>query len=125
MARHRKKRQKRAATPTGLMREMLAAAESAAHDGSLEIALAIAATTDRVTVDTTTTPFEARPDNLFELTFNDEHVGLSNDQMAIFKANLGVLLPALKRDIAAIPENANLLIGDVARLVMLLLLREP
>jgi hypothetical protein len=125
MARPRTKRKKRETAPAGLMREMLAAAESAAHDGSLEIALAIAATTDRVTVDTRSTPFATRPDNLFELTFNDENVGLSNDQMAIFKANLGVLLPTLRRDIAAIPENANVLIGDVARLIMLLLLREP
>src|SRR6266567_8562370 len=91
-------------------------------DGRLQVALAIAATTNLVTVDTTTTPFETDPNDLFDRTFNDQKVGLSDDQMAVFKANLTVLLPSIASDIDQIPENAALPIEKVARFVKLALL---
>src|ERR1700721_1097354 len=77
-------------------------------DGRLEVALAIAATTALVTVDASTTPFTTNPDDLFDRTFDDPKVGISDDQMAVFKANLTVLLPEITDDIAQIPENAAL-----------------
>jgi hypothetical protein len=91
-------------------------------DGRLEVALAISATTALVTVDASTTPFSTNPDDLFDRTFNDAKVGISDDQMAIFKANLTVLLPEITDDIAQIPENSALPIEKVAELVRLSLL---
>ena len=91
-------------------------------DGRLQVALAIAATTNLVTVDSTTTPFETDPNDLFDRTFNDQKVGLSDDQMAVFKANLTVLLPSIASDIDQIPENAALPIDKVAKFVKLALL---
>jgi hypothetical protein len=91
-------------------------------DGRLEVALAIAATTALVTVDASTTPFSTNPDDLFDRTFDDSKVGISDDQMAVFKANLTVLLPEITDDIAQIPENAALPIEKVAEFVRLSLL---
>ncbi len=91
-------------------------------DGRLEVALAIAATTALVTVDASTTPFTTSPDDLFDRTFNDTKVGISDDQMAIFKANLTVLLPEITDDISQIPENSALPIEKVAEFVRLSLL---
>jgi hypothetical protein len=91
-------------------------------DGQLQIALAIAATTTLVTVNTTSIPFSVDPDDLFDLTFSDAKVGISDDQMPVFKANLTVLLSEITSDIAQIPENASLPIGKVADFVRLSLL---
>lgn len=91
-------------------------------DGRLEVALAISATTALVTVDASTTPFSTNPDDLFDRIFNDAKVGISDDQMAIFKANLTVLLPEITDDIAQIPENSALPIEKVAEFVRLSLL---
>ena len=57
------------------------------------------------------------PDDLFSRTFNDPKVGLSNEQMPFFKANLAAALPQAAQDIARIDENAALSIGEVADLV--------
>jgi hypothetical protein len=55
----------------------------------------IAATTALVTVDASTTPFTTNPDDLFDRTFNDPKVAISDDRMPIFNANLTVLLKEL------------------------------
>jgi hypothetical protein len=60
---------------------------------------------------------------LGERTFSDPAVGISDEQMAIFKANLQRLLPQISADIAQIPENADLRIADVAEFVQLSLMR--
>jgi hypothetical protein len=86
-------------------------------DGSLQIVLAIASISSLVTVDTTTTPFTFKPTNLPSLTFNNPAVGISDGQMAIFKANLKLLLPQIGSDIDQIPENAALTISKVAAFV--------
>lgn len=93
----------------------------AIKDGRLEVAMAIADTTDLVTVDPTTEPFTTDPDDLFERTFNDDRVGIDDNQMRLFKASLEELLPEIARDIERIPENSNLLIDDVAEFVRLAL----
>ena len=89
------------------------------EDGRLQVALAIAATTNLVTVNATETPFTTTPDDLFDLMFNDSTVGISDEQMPVFKANLTVLLPTIAIDISQIPENAGLPIEKVAELVRL------
>lgn len=93
----------------------------AIKDGRLEVATAIADTTDLVTVDPTAKPFTTVPPDLFDRTFNDNEVGIDDSQMRLFKESLEVLLPEISRDIERIPENSNLLIEDVAEFVMLAL----
>lgn len=104
------------------LRDMIAAKKAKLADGSLEVALAIASITQLVTVDATTDPFSIDPDDLFTLTFNDPKVGLDDDDIAIFKANLAVLLPSIAGDIAEIEENANVDIGLVVDFVTVSLL---
>jgi hypothetical protein len=86
-------------------------------DGRLEIALAIARTSDLVTVDDSTQPFTVDPDDLFDWPFNDNRVGIDDGQMSIFKAELEKLLPEIKGDIDGIPENSNILIKDVVKTI--------
>ena len=90
-------------------------------DGRLEVATAIADTTDLVTVDPTTEPFTTDPENLFNMKFNDDRVGIDDNQMRLFKESLEELLPEISRDIERIPNNSNLLIEDVAEFVLLAL----
>jgi hypothetical protein len=86
-------------------------------DGRLEVALGIASVTALVTVDARQQPFTTVPDDLFDRTFNDPQVGISDEQMAAFKAALARLLPQIADDIAQIPENSALSIEEVATLV--------
>jgi hypothetical protein len=81
--------------------------------------MAIASVTTLVTVDTTKNPPVFEPDDLGSLTFGDPRVGLTNEGVSIFKANLKILLPTIADDIDEIPDNANLNIGDVAKFVQL------
>jgi hypothetical protein len=76
----------------------------AIKDGRLEVATAIADTTDLVTVDPTTDPFTTEPDDLFDRRFNDDRVGIDDSQMRIFKSSLEALLPEIERDIERIRE---------------------
>jgi hypothetical protein len=114
---------KRAARSTSDAREVMAALikkkEAAVTDGAIQVVMAIASVTSLVTVDTTQDPALFDPDDLGTLTFGDPRVGLTNEGVAIFKANLKILLPAITDDIDEIPDNANLNIGDVARFVQL------
>lgn len=100
-------------------------ASVAPKDGRLELALAIASTTNLVTVDTTVVPFATTPDDLFDRTFDDKLVGISDDQMPVVKANLSVLLPKIASDISQIPDNAASPIEKVAEFVRLSLLAHP
>jgi len=93
-------------------------------DGRLQLALAIASTTNLVTVDTTVVPFATTPDDLFDRTFDDNLVGISDDQMPVVKANLSVLLPEIASDISQIPDNAASPIEKVAEFVRLSLLAQ-
>jgi hypothetical protein len=111
-----------AAAATRAMDRLIADKEREVGDGSLQVILAIASVSSLVTVNTSTSPATLTPSNLGQLTFNDVNVGLSNTQMAIFKANLTTLLPRIATDIAKIPENAALNIVDVAKFVRLALL---
>jgi hypothetical protein len=88
-------------------------------DGRLEIAEAIAATTTKVSVDPTTSPFSTTPDNLFDLTFNDPNVGIDDENlMAVFKAFLERRLPTIAQSIESkVPANPNLDIDLVAQFV--------
>lgn len=108
---------------TGMLKTMTAAKRmEAVKDGRIEVALAIAGTTQLVKVDPTSHPFTTVPANLFDRQFNDQKVAINDAQMAVFKANLTLLLPEIKADIAKIPESSNLVIEDVAELVRLSLL---
>lgn len=111
-----------AAAATKTLKGLIAEKQQAVGDGSRQILIAIASTTALVTVDLTTRPARTTPPNLAGRTFNDPAVGISNTQMAIFKGNLAALLPQIAADIARIPENSALKIGDVAEFVSLALL---
>jgi hypothetical protein len=102
-------------TLAGLIRKK----EAAITDGALQIVIAIASVTTLVTVDTSQDPPVFEPEDLGSLTFGDPRVGLTDPGVAIFKANLKILLPQIADDIDEIPDNANLNIGDVARFVQL------
>lgn len=92
------------------------------QDGRIEIATAIAAVSSLVTVDASKHPFQTVPPNLFQLTFNNKLVGISDDQMPVFKANLTQLLTQIATDITQIPENSALSIEQVAEYVQLSLI---
>ena len=96
----------------------------AIKDGRLEVALAIARTSDLVTVETSTDPITVDPDDLFVRTFKDNGVGISDDQMPVFKAELAKLLPEIDTDISRIPDNANQVIEEVAEFVRRALLNQ-
>ena len=104
-------------------REVMAALikkkEATVTDGAIQVVIAIASVTSLVTVDTTQNPPVFDPDDLGSLTFADPRVGMTKEGGAIFKANLKILLPKIADDIAEIPDNANLNIGDVAKFVQL------
>jgi hypothetical protein len=114
-----------AATPAGateILRGLIEEKQQIVTDGSLQVIMALTFTTRLVTLDLRTSPPRTTPANLGALRFNDPTVGLSNIEMAIFKGNLAALLPQIAADIANIPENAALKIGDVAEFVRLALL---
>jgi hypothetical protein len=104
-------------------REVMAALirkkQAAVTDGAIQVVMAIASVTSLVTVDSTQDPPAFEPDDLGSLTFGDPRVGLTNEGVAIFKANLKILLPTITDDIHEIPDNASLNIGDVAKFVQL------
>lgn len=91
-------------------------------DGRLQVALAIASISSLVIVDATTHPWTGVPDDLFDHCFNDPTVGISDNQMAPFKANLTVLLSQIATDISQVPENAALPISKVAEYIRVSLL---
>lgn len=91
----------------------------AIKDGRLEVVTAIADTTDLVTLDLSTDPPTVEPNNLLNLKFNDDRVGIDNNQMRLFKASLEELLPEITSDIERIPNNANVVIDNVAEFVRL------
>jgi hypothetical protein len=105
------------------LESLISEREAVVGDGSLQVVIAIASVTTLVTVDTAQNPPVVTPGNLGALTFNDPQVGMSNAQVAIFKANLKLLLPQISADIDLIPDNANLQIAQVAKLVRLSLLQ--
>ena len=127
----KKKRTKKAKTAGAMsataaqarVEALISEREAVVGDGSLQVVIAIASVTTLVTVDTTQDPPVVTPGNLGALTFNDPQVGMSNAQVAIFKANLKLLLPQISADIDLIPDNANLQIAQVAKLVRLSLLQ--
>jgi hypothetical protein len=90
-------------------------------DGSIELAMAIASVTSKVTV--AVNPLRVTPEELFELTFNDPEVGITNAQMKDVKANLTFLLAEIAEDIAQIPEDAGNDIEDVQEYIRLALLK--
>jgi hypothetical protein len=114
---------KRESASAGTAREALAALirkkEATVTDGAVQVIIAIASVTTLVTIDTTEDPPTFEPDDLGSLTFADPRVGLTDEGVAIFKANLKTLLPQIADDIDQIPDNANLNIGDVAKFVQL------
>jgi hypothetical protein len=93
-------------------------------NGRLEVAIAVAMTSNLVKVDASVTPFQTIPPNLFDLQFNDDEVRINDGQMPLFKANLRKLLPEIAEAIEEIPDNSNLLIEQVAVIVKFALLAE-
>lgn len=93
---------------------------SGTDDGSIELAMAIAAVSTKVTV---TAPLKVTPPELFELTFNDPEVGITNAQMEDVKSNLSHLLPTITEDITRIPDDASASIADAQEFIRLALLK--
>jgi hypothetical protein len=91
-------------------------------DGSTQVVIAIASVTSLVTIDLTQHPPRITPPNLGTLAFNDNAVGISDDQMPMFKASLKVLLPTIASDIDQIPNIAAQVIGKVGEFVQLSLM---
>lgn len=79
----------------------------------LIIALVLHELTELVTVDQSVSPPVVSPEDLFTLTFDHPRVGLSNEQMALFKRDLAIALPQADGDIALLDANAHLQIGAV------------
>lgn len=94
---------------------------SGKDDGSIELAMAIASVSSKVTV--TVGPLRVTPTDLFELTFNDPDVGITNAQMGDVKSNLAHLLPDIADDIARIPDDASAAIEDAQEFIRLALLK--
>ncbi len=95
------------------------------QDGQLEVATAIAMTSDIVTVNAASVPFATRPPDLFTLTFEDEAVCIETpDLMRTFIANLKALLPSISDSLDQIPENPALVIQLVARSVRIALMQK-
>lgn len=92
---------------------------SLSKTGRLEVALAISATSNLVTVDASQNPFKTKPANLFDRSFDNPGVGIADEQMPIFKGNLTAFLPEISADIATIPDNAKQVIREVAKFVKL------
>ena len=105
--------------PREVMAALIKKKQESVTDGAIQVVMAIASVTSLVTVDTTQDPPAFDPDDLGTLTFGDPRVGLTNEQVAIFKANLKILLPTITDDIDEIPDNADLNIGDVAKFIQL------
>lgn len=82
------------------------------------IVLAIAMTTDRVKVDKTKEPFKTSPANLFNLRFNDERVGITDEQMKLFKKRLKKRLSIIGKDVDSIPNDASQRIRAVAETML-------
>jgi hypothetical protein len=101
---------------------MIREKQASVGDGGLAVLLALASVTTLVTVDTSTTPPTVTPANIGTLTFDDPSVGLTDEGMRIFKANLTILLPQIAADIESIPASAGLNIGKVAEFVQLSLM---
>lgn len=95
----------------------------ATDDGRLKVALAIAATTDLVTVNLGP-PATVDPSDLFIRPFDDPGVGIDSEQMRDFKERLKIFLPQIASAIEKIPENSALIIEDVAEFVRLALLKD-
>lgn len=109
---------------TSHMQGLITAHAATAQDGRLEIATALAMTSSKVTVDATTDPFTTVPANAFDLSFNDNQIGITTaDLVRLFIANLKSLLPGIASSLDQIPENPAMAIADVATLVMLALLQ--
>lgn len=88
-------------------------------DGRLEVAEALAMTSQKVSVDISTVPFTTVPPNVFDLTFNDPQVAI-DDQflMRSFKAQLEKKLPSIAASIEQnVPANPALEIELVAQFV--------
>jgi hypothetical protein len=76
-------------------------------DGRLQVALAVASVTSLVTVNASAVPFTTIPQYLFDLTFDDNTVGISEGQMPAFYAALTVLLPTITADIQQVETTTN------------------
>jgi hypothetical protein len=118
-ARVKAKRETTSAGARDVMAALIKKKQESVTDGAIQVVMAIASVTSLVTVDTTQDPPAFDPDDLGTLTFGDPRVGLTNEGVAIFKANLKILLPTIKDDIDEIPDNADLNIGDVAKFIQL------
>ena len=101
--------------------KLTAAPAASVFDGRLQVAQAMEATSDLVSVDENTGA--TTPAKLFNLSFNDPKVGINDvEAMRLFKANLAVLLPSIALQIdAQIDADPSQNIGAVASVVELLL----
>jgi hypothetical protein len=84
----------------------------------LSLLAALAATSSRVSIDTSKTPVAFSPANLFNLTLVELGL-LDSTQIAIFKNNLKVLLPGSAVDIDLMPINPDLGVSKIAQLLIL------
>lgn len=95
------------------------AGQALRKDGQLEVALSVKRVSSLVEVDASQTPFSTTPPGLFLLAFNDQRVGISDEQIAFFKTRLKELLPEIGATVDGIAEDAPQQIGSVAHIVLL------
>ncbi len=94
------------------------------RDGRFEIAVALAMTSNWVTVDARSRPFVTNPPNLFELEFN--WLDLRNEEkLERFKYNLSQLLPDVRDEIRRLPVHEWETVGEFADRLRRLLARQP
>jgi hypothetical protein len=106
------------------MEGLIAAHAATAQDGRLEVATALAMTSDKITVDSTTDPFTTVPADAFDRTFDDNQIGINTaDLVRLFIANLKSLLSGIASSLDQLPENPAMQIELVARFVRLALLQ--
>src|SRR5690348_5181878 len=95
--------------PNSHLDQLIADKKLAVTTGAIQVAIAIAATTTNVTVNTSTNPPTVTPADLGSRTFAS--LGMDDPLVAIFKANLKVLLDFIADEIDNLPDNANMNIG--------------
>ena len=106
-------------TPMGAAGAAAAGGGAGPKDGRLEVALSVARVSRLVQVDASQAPPQLTPPDLFLLAFNDNTIGVSDEQMSFFKAALKGFLPEIGATIDGIAEDASQKISAVARIVWL------
>lgn len=108
------------ADPNATLAGLIQGQHIAVTTGAIQVAIAIASVTTVVTVNAAAVPPTVDPPDLASRSFAD--VGMDDNQVAVFKANLKILLKSISSDIDQLPDSASLNIGKVMEFVRLSIL---